>query len=334
MAFFSLYVVWVYPSKAYFCLVIRIFYKQDGKVLKDTDVRQIGLLSNLIWVDLQSPSPEEEEWVESKCNISIQTPQEIAEIESSARYFERANEITANANFLKLDNGHYVKHPVSFIISNSVLYTFRQTDFSTFADVVRRIKTNNETFNSGYDVMMSIQETRIELDADLIERSSAEITLLSKTIGQSKNPGPEILLDIAELQENTMTLRESIIDKQRVLSNLLRSDNFPEDKKPRLRIILKDINSLVEYCTFNFERMEYLQNTLTGLINIEQNRIIKRFTVFSIAFLPPTLIAGMFGMNFDIIPMMHTGFGFIVSIFLMLLSSGLLLLTFRRKGWI
>jgi magnesium transporter len=101
-----------------------------------------------------------------------------------------------------------------------------------------------------------------------------------------------------------------------------------------LRIVLKDINSLIEHSAFNFERLEYLQDTITGLINIEQNRIMKRFTVFSIAFLPPTLISGIFGMNFVVMPMISSEWGFFASILLMMLSSSIVLLIFKRKGWI
>ncbi len=314
--------------------MIRIFYRQGDKIIKDNDVKRIDTLTNIMWVDMQAPTVEEEEWIESKIGISIQTPQEIAEIESSSRYFERNNEITANSNFLRLENGQYEKHAVSFIIKESVLYTFRQADLSTFADVVRKMKANSENFSSGFDVLMSLQETRIDLEADLIERVSNEITVYTRTLSMDRDPNSEFLLDVTELQESTMMLRESMIDKQRVLSNLLKSSLFPEDKKIRLRIILKDIHSLVEYSTFNFERLEYVQNTLTGLINLEQNKVLKRFTVFSIAFLPPTLIAGIFGMNFTIIPGANQPFGFVICIALMVVSSVLVLLSFKRRGWI
>lgn len=315
--------------------MVRIFYRQGNKVLKETDVRQLGVLQNIIWIDLQNPTQEDEEWVESKCGISIQTPAEIAEIETSSRYFERFNEITANTNFLKLENGSFNKYPVSFILKNNTLVTFRNSELSTFADVNRKIKANSNNFTSCYDVMMSIQETRIDLDADLIERISGEVTHFSKQMAKSNPNGySDLLIEITNLQENTMTLRESMVDKQRVLSYLLKSTYFPEDKKERLRIVIKDINSLIQHCTFNFERLEYLQNTITGLINIEQNKIIKRFTVFTIAFLPPTLISGIFGMNFEWLPIANSPIGFYISLALMLGSTTSVLVIFRRKGWI
>lgn len=314
--------------------MVRIYYKEGRQVMKDTDVRQLGILKHIIWVDLHSPSQEEEEWVETKSNISIQTPQEISEIESSSRFIERNQEITANSIFLHFHNEQIHQHPVSFILKDDVLYTYRNAEQMTFGDAVRKIKVNNDAFQSGVDVLLCLLETRIDLDADMIERIAREITIASRKLGIENTPNEKLLIEISNLQENTMMIRESVIDKQRVLSNMLRSDHFPGEKKERLRIILKDISSLIEYTTFNFERLEYLQDTFTGLINLDQNRIIKRFTVFSIAFLPPTLLAGMFGMNFDKIPWARHDWGFFFSILLMGLSSLLVLIIFKRKGWI
>lgn len=317
----------------YIRCMIRIFYRNGNKIEKDTDIRQLGQIDNIIWVDLQNPTTEEEEWVESKCAISIQTPAEIAEIESSSRFFEHNNEITANANFMRLENGEFVKYPVSFILKNHTLYTFRQADLSTFADVVRKIKANSETFLSGFDVLLSLNETRIDLDADYIEKISRDIALTAKVLAYEGKADSKLFLEVTRLQESTMMIRESIIDKQRVMLNLLKSTNFPEDKKERLRIILKDIGSLIEHSTFNFDRLEYIQDTFNGLINLEQNKVIKRFTMVSIMFLPPTLIAGMFGMNFQYIPLAGTSLGFLISLVLMFASSGVLLFYFWRKGW-
>jgi magnesium transporter len=144
----------------------------------------------------------------------------------------------------------------------------------------------------------------------------------------------EIILSITRFQETTMMLRENIIDKQRVVSAMLKSDHFPKECYDRLRIIIKDINSLLEHTTFSFERLEYLQNTFLGLINIEQNKIIKIFTVASVVFMPPTLIASLYGMNFKFMPELNWHYGYPVAIGLMLLSSVSTLWLFRKKRWI
>jgi magnesium transporter len=196
------------------------------------------------------------------------------------------------------------------------------------------MKVYQEPFQAGIDIFLMIMDTRIEADADLLENISREITTMSRSISNAKSPKQELLLKINTLQENTMMLRESIIDKQRVMSSIQRSRLFPSNYIDRLRIILKDIGSLIEYSTFNFERLEYLQDTFTGLINIEQNQIIKIFTVVTIVFLPPTLIAGIFGMNYQIMPTIMHPYGFYIAIALMIFSSGIMIFIFRRKHWI
>ncbi|MBO9638604.1 MAG: magnesium and cobalt transport protein CorA, partial [Siphonobacter aquaeclarae] len=256
--------------------MVRIYYKEGKQIRKENDVKELGHLKNVIWIDLQSASQEEEEWVENKYEVSFQTPQEIVEIESSARFFEQNDTINANSNFLRIDSEGFHIYPVSMILRNGTLFTFRRGDSKTFADTVKRMKVSgDETFQVGVDIFILLLETRIETDADLLEAISRDVTTLSKSLSADQKPRQDVLLRINALQENTMMLRESIIDKQRVLSNVLRSQLFPDSHRERLRLVLKDISSLLEYSTFNFERLEYLQNTFMGLVNLEQNQIIK-----------------------------------------------------------
>ncbi|SDM55505.1 magnesium/cobalt transporter CorA [Siphonobacter aquaeclarae] len=315
--------------------MVRIYYKEGKQIRKENDVKELGHLKNVIWIDLQSASQEEEEWVENKYEVSFQTPQEIVEIESSARFFEQNDTINANSNFLRIDSEGFHIYPVSMILRNGTLFTFRRGDSKTFADTVKRMKVSgDETFQVGVDIFILLLETRIETDADLLEAISRDVTTLSKSLSADQKPRQDVLLRINALQENTMMLRESIIDKQRVLSNVLRSQLFPDSHRERLRLVLKDISSLLEYSTFNFERLEYLQNTFMGLVNLEQNQIIKIFTVVTIVFMPPTLIAGIFGMNYNEIPTSAQPYGFWLSLGMMLLSSVAVLAWFRRKHWI
>jgi magnesium transporter len=314
--------------------MVRIFYK-DGRVIRrENDIRELGKVKNLVWVDLQSPTAEEEDWVENKCGISFQTPQEIVEIESSSRFFEQNDIINANSNFLKIERDGYETYPVSFILHENILFTNRRGDSKTFADTVKKMKVSPDTFQNGVDFMLMLLETRIEADADALEGISRDISAISKDLSHEQKARQEVLIRISGLQEITMMLRETSIDKQRVLSGILRSQSYPEDRKEHLRIILKDISSLLEYTTFNFERLEYLQNTFMGLINLEQSQVIKIFTVVTIIFMPPTLIAGIFGMNYNHIPTTGAPWGFWLSLFLMVLSSLVVLWFFRRKKWI
>jgi magnesium transporter len=131
-----------------------------------------------------------------------------------------------------------------------------------------------------------------------------------------------------------MIIRQNIVDKHRVVSNMLKCGFFPADLLPRLTMIIKDINSLLEYTRFGFDRLDYLQDTFLGLVNLQQNNIIKIFTVVSVIFMPPTLIASIYGMNFKHMPELDWKVGYPLSILMMVVFSGIVLYYFKRKKWL
>ena len=189
-------------------------------------------------------------------------------------------------------------------------------------------------YPSGHHILVALLETRVEYDADMIEDMTRQITQLSNRLKNDDDVSDDILIAIKELQEKTMLIRENIVDKQRVCSNMLKSELFPRDAKAKLAIIIKDINSLFEHTRFSFDRLEYLQDTFLGLVNIQQNKIIKIFTVVSTVFLPPTLIASVYGMNFVYMPELSWKYGYPFSIALMILFVGAILFYFKRKKWL
>ena len=315
--------------------MVRVYYKEGKDLRKETSLEEIQELDDIVWVDLQNASDKDEDWIEDHFGLSFQTPQEVIEIESSSRYIERGKTIIANSNFLRINHQKQEEaYPVAFQLKEGVLFTRRTGDSRIFADTVRKMKISKEQFLSGADVLLRLFETQIDFEADLVENVARQVTQISRSLNTGGQTDRSNILIINELQENTMQLREGIIDKQRVLSAFMRSGLFPEEKKDRLKIILKDISSLLEYTHFNFERLEYLQNTLMNLIQLEQNQIIKIFTVFSLVFLPPTLIASIFGMNFTIIPGLNSAMGFWISLLLMMFSGIGIIAYFRNKGWI
>ncbi|MCY7409605.1 MAG: hypothetical protein LH473_04975, partial [Chitinophagales bacterium] len=177
-------------------------------------------------------------------------------------------------------------------------------------------------------------ETSIDLDADILEMIAKEFSRVGKGLGVEKKSDPDTLIRITQYQELTMMLRQNLLDKQRMVNAMLRSEHFPADCHDRLRMMIKDVNSLIDHTSFSFDRLEYLQDTFLGLINIEQNKVIKIFTVASVIFLPPTLIASWYGMNFDILPELHWKYGYLFAIAAMISSSLVTLWFFRRKGWL
>jgi magnesium transporter len=186
---------------------------------------------------------------------------------------------------------------VSFILTGDTITSIRQVPLRSFTDIQRRIIANPRLYPTGYHILIGILENRIDLDADMIELMSKEIALYSKRVSLGEDVGEEFLLDINQLQENNMMVRENIVDKQRMLSSILKSEKSPDSITNKLNILLKDVASLINHTNFSFERLEYLQNTVLGLINLEQNKIMKIFTLVSLLLMPPTLIASIYGMN-------------------------------------
>ncbi|MBP8945151.1 MAG: magnesium/cobalt transporter CorA [Paludibacteraceae bacterium] len=312
---------------------LRIFYHEDGKlkISKNLDILKKVDLNNLIWIDLNDVPENVESELEQFLKIYIQEDEEIEEIEMSSRYIQTDDSIVANSNFLQ-DN--YVMEPVSFIIKNGILVSVRSSELKSFNETVKKLFVNTSNFPTGYHVLVSIFETRIEYDADMIEEVTDQITNLSKTLNSEDLLDQNILILIKDLQEKVMLIRQNIVDKQRVISNMLKCNFFPRDLLSRLNMIIKDINSLFEYTRFDFDRLDYLQDTFLGLANIQQNKIIKIFTVVSVIFLPPTLIASIYGMNFKYIPEFNWKYGYPFSLVLMILVSLIILLYFRKKKWL
>lgn len=314
----------------------RIYYRFEDKVCVMQGLDHLSSVprERLLWIDLLNAGEDERQMIGQLFHVPVQTQQESEEIESSSRFVETEEFISANSNFLILRNEQYVNERASFIIKENLLISFRNAELRSFTETIKKIDTNGKSFSTGYHVLVAIFDARVDFDADMLEGIARDSSAIARTIGKEKHLDEKILLDITRFQEITMLLRENIVDKQRVVSGMLRSERFPRDSNDRLRIIIKDINSLVDHANFSFERLEYLQNTFLGLVNIQQNKIIKIFTVASVIFMPPTLIASLYGMNFDFMPEIKQPWGYPFALVLMLLSSLGTLYYFRRKRWL
>ena len=266
----------------------------------------------------------------------IQSRAQAEEIESSSRYFETDDAIFANTNFLTPGQDEYMMQPVSFTIVDDTLATLREVPLRSFTELQRRLQVNPRQYPSGFSVFASILDQRVDLDADMIELLSKEISQYAKQINDQEDIDQELLIDISQMQENTMVVRENVVDKQRLISNLMRSTKVPRTLENRLNVLLQDITSLLSHTNFCFERLEYLQDTVLGLINLEQNKIMKVFTVVSVFLMPPTLIAGFYGMNVRL-PIIAADdpnanfWNWIIILGLMVLSTLLVFVLFRRK---
>ena len=317
--------------------MITIYLKQYNKIIRNADTglfEELGY-DDILWIDMLQPTIKEQKAVENFMEINLQTKQQVEEIESTSKYSETENAIISNANFFVPTGESFVIEPVSFIISNEgVLVSVRQAESRTFQETEKRLQINYRNYPTGYRIFITLLEVRIDYDADMVELIARQVSSLSRNINGEDSIDKEVLRRINTLQESTMLLRENIFDRQRVLSGILRSERFPNDIYPRLQLMIKDVNSLINHADFSFQRLDYIQDAALGLINIEQNEIVKIFSVAAVVFMPATLIASIYGMNFSIMPELHWKYGYLFAIGLMLLCSGLTIWFFRFKKWL
>lgn len=316
--------------------MITIYLKQYNKIVRNADVELLDDLGydDILWIDMLTPTIKEQKAVESFMEINLQTRQQVVEIESTSKYSETENAIITNSNFFISSDDNFQIEPVSFIISEGILISVRQSDFRTIAESEKRLQINSKAYPTGYHLLISVMEVRIDYDADLLEALARQIASLSKEISHSEQVDKELIKRISHLQENTMLIRENIFDRQRVLSGILRSERFPNDIYPKLALMIKDVNSLISHADFSSERLDYMQDTVLGLINIDQTNVTKTFTIASLFFLPPTMIASLYGMNFKFMPEVDWKYGYPFALGLMVLVSALTYLYFRWKKYL
>ena len=307
--------------------MITIYLKQYNKIIRNADTKLFDELGydDILWIDMLLPTIKEQKAVENFMEISLQTKQQVEEIESTSKYSEDENAIISNSNFFVPTGDTFIVEPVSFIISNEgVLVSVRSAEFRTFRETEKRLQMNYRNYSTGYHLFISLLEVRIDFDADLVELIAKQVAALSKDINSEDSIDKAVLHRISALQESTMSLRENIFDRQRVL--------------------IKDVNSLINHADFSFQRLDYIQDAALGLINIEQNEIVKIFSVAAVIFMPATLIASIYGMNFKFMPELdwtltlsngwNIPLGYIFAIGLMIFCSALTIWYFKYKKWL
>ena len=315
--------------------MVKIFYRSGAEILLSQSETELTAISreNVIWIDMLQPTGDQKRFVEQYLGTEIQSRAEAEEIESSSRFSEENGAIFANTNFLSPADDEMLMDAVSFILVHGILTTIREIPLRSLNTLQLKMQALPDEYPDGNTVFVDIMDRRVDLDADIVELISQDVTRYSRRINQNEDINEDFLLDINQLQQNAMNVRANMVDKQRLISNLLKSKLFPKDAelRERLGIILQDIASLVNHISFTFERLEYMQETVIGIINLDQNRIMKVFTFVSILLMPATLVASFYGMNVKL-PLAGMDWAWAVIIALMvLLMAAMIWYFFKRK---
>jgi magnesium transporter len=304
--------------------------------------------ADAIWIDLLDPTPEENRAVETALGIAIPTRAEMEEIELSARlYQEDGAEFMTATTLSEVDTETPVKAPITFILKGQTLVAVRYSESRPFLTFQARAqKANGMQWTSGQMVMLGLFEAIIDRMADVLERLGDEIDAISREVFRSKvSNATKKTRDLQSLIEQigskgdflTMT-RESLVSIARMVAYHHALDapdrSASKEAKQRVKLLQRDAASLAEHAAFLSGKINFLLDATLGLINLEQNQIIKIFSVAAVVFLPPTLVASIYGMNFDVMPELKWQLGYPLAIVFMVASAAMPYLYFKRRGWL
>lgn len=318
--------------------MMNVFFKQGGGVCRKdiSSTDSLDLPQEVLWIDLLHPSTAEVSHIAQTYTLDIPTKEEREEIEQSARYFEDAQSITINTYFLMRSASMDLQNEtVTFILFQGILFTIRYADFKVFGEIQQSVLLSPRSFEDGYDILSKIFEVRVEQDADMLEGAAQLTKLLRKAVfDEEASDHTAQLAKLSNLQEFNLSVRDSLFDKRRAITALLKSYKVDPEIKKDLSIVLKDLNSLVEFTTVNLNMLDNTQSLFASRVNIEQNKIIKLFTVATMAMMPPTLVGTIYGMNFKYMPELEWEFGYPMVIVVMIVSTVIPIWYFKKKGWL
>jgi magnesium transporter len=316
----------------------------DGEII-EPDSKKIP--DGATWIDLDMPTPAEEDLVERCVKLDIPTQAEMAEIEPSSRLYERDGALYMTVSALRgVIEHHPTTTPIGFVLTPDRLVTVRYATPKPVASFIDHVRREPALARDATTVLVRMLDAIIDRLADELERLGADLEELSSQVFQSRIEERRIpaarltalLTSIGREQTLLATIRYSAVSTSRMLSFLAGSKRLHEDQHQDLRHHLasmsNDVTSLAEHASFLAENLTFLLDASLGLISIEQNAAMKLFSWAAVVFLPPTLIAGIFGMNFHYIPELGSRNGFAISLGLMLASAVGPYLYFRRRGWI
>ncbi|MHB9116771.1 MAG: magnesium transporter CorA family protein [Burkholderiales bacterium] len=299
-----------------------------------------GKLANLVWIDLDTPSHEEKALIERAYGIEIPTRDEIQEIESSVRFRQVNSAIYATLTVISRNAPDAPKNiDVTFILVSDTMITLRYGEVEPFRRFSSEAALQAGMCSSAEVLYVGLLEGIVEYVSDILVTIGAERDAISNAIFRNEKPQGnafhDILRRIGLMGDMASKVYESLLSSSRLFVFLTQTRAFQdESNKTRLRVLASDVLPLNDHAVYLSNKVNFMLDATLGMINIEQNNIIKLFTVAATGLMPPTLIASIYGMNFKIIPELQWEYGYFYALMLMVCSSILPFWYFKRKGWL
>ena len=327
--------------------MLNIFTLANGRLFQE-EIESLEELTRFqpIWVDLENPTVEEKCWIKQHYGLSIPEDAMDEDIEESARFYEEDNgDLHIRSDFLIDDNEQPRSVRVAFILnltnsdlkSKGVLFSIHDEDVPVFRLLRMRARRAPGLIEDAKEVLLALFDADAEYSADTLENIYDELEKVSKQVlagDVTDTRAGEVLGAIARQEDLNGRIRRNVMDTRRAVSFMMRSKMLNSNQFEEARQILRDIESLDSHTAFLFDKINFLMDATVGFININQNKIIKIFSVASVALLPPTLIASVYGMNFQHMPELAKEWGYPYALLLMLASALGPMWYFRKRGWL
>ena len=327
--------------------MLNIFTLANGRLFQE-EIESLEELSKFqpIWVDLESPTLDEKRWIKQYYGLSIPEDAMDEDIEESARFYEEDNgELHIRSDFLIDDHDQPRSVRVAFILnltnpdlrSKGVLFSIHDEDVPVFRLLRLRARRAPGLIEDAREVLLKLFDADAEYSADTLEGIYDDLEKVSTQVlsgDVTDERAGEVLGAIARQEDLNGRIRRNVMDTRRAVSFMMRSKMLNAEQFEEARQILRDIESLDSHTAFLFDKINFLMDATVGFININQNKIIKIFSVASVALLPPTLIASVYGMNFKFMPELDWAYGYPYVVALMVASALGPMWYFRKRGWL
>ncbi|MBU4507321.1 MAG: magnesium/cobalt transporter CorA [Gammaproteobacteria bacterium] len=327
--------------------MLNVFTLANGRLFQE-EIESLEELAQFkpIWVDLEDPTPEERRWVKQHFGLSIPEDAMDDDIEESARFFEEDNgELHVRSDFLIDDDEDPRAIRVAFILnehnaelrSQGVLFSIHDEDVPVFRLLRMRARRMPGLIENAKDVLLMLFDADAEYCADTLENIYDDLEKVSRQVlagAVTDDTAGQVLSAIARHEDMSGRIRRNVMDTRRAVSFMMRTRMLSAEQFEDARQILRDLDSLDSHTAFLFDKINFLMDATVGFININQNKIIKLFSVASVALLPPTMTASLYGMNFEYMPELSQRWGYPFALGLMVLSAVVPMLYFRKRGWL
>jgi magnesium transporter len=319
--------------------MIRVF-RSGGAACEPGEIEasRLTLSPDIIWIDMVEPTREEDLAVEAALGLSVPTREEMAELEASSRVYREngATYVTADI-IVRGDEDIPAVDPVTFILTPGPLVTLRYADPRPFAQTAEKLAREPDLCVTGVDMFLLLMEAIVDRSSDILSKNVARVEGIgSHVFSGGRTVGFEKLITkLGRAQIANARLEQSLAGLARIFAFVgvdERADSG--EARAQLRSLSRDVESLTAHNQTVAASINFQLSAALGLINIEQSSIIKIFSVAAVAFLPPTLIASIYGMNFDHMPELHWRGGYPIAVLAMVVSAILPLAWFRKKGWL